>query len=699
MLRQSHNDASTHLGTIMEIPTTRRRTLPVKFLLSQTDMENFNTNFFNYRAPLSVFADLFFDSDDLFQLTKPTLSRGKLLEHTLNVVSILKSDDGILVFNAAVNGYNCVLKCANPLVYNQYNRDRVMNNKFKTMMQREVEGFQIINNCVGIDSVKMTAHGNMWVCDKEYTLLSGLEVIVMDVVGGQSLLRLIYLQGKARIDDVYISIADIFRKLFILHSKNIVHGDPSPANIMREGNKMTWIDFERLSKRKSDFTTITWNTLKLIDFNVLLFQSINLILSINQNRKDTRYLNFRQIKENLLRLGVAQECIILPHIIYWKAGIIHDNSSCTALNFIFRRYVDLEFLKDTAMSGKLVLIDLANPQKLKPILERCIAALEGVGKDDYAFPVNEYNDYATPQAYASDKASVITNTTNMTPVAKPKSIARQSVQKQKTTTQTQRTTSNPEPNHANPTDLTKIVTGQSYKLILLDKQMYSHDGHILYYFKDDNLIFSVMKYVNREWINDDFNQLYRMKEGVLKPIILYNHQPSFYSIKNNYLHVVYAVSYDPVKVDIWSSYDMTYNPPRRLEQKINKLADIPEQDEDSLKDLVIDGEQYYSAEGEKYQISHRDGKYILCKGPSREGGNLTLLSPSLLHDIFVYNRDNNQLEHISDESKNFFQVIEHGYQQMILVAKGLLEIYVKLPRGTKYKYAYDITKNPAEYVV
>ena len=92
--------------------------------------------------------------------------------------------------------------------------------------------------------------------------------------------------------------------------------------------------------------------------------------SLRNSRVDIRYQNFRQLKVNLKRLGVAQECIILPHINYWINGMIHDNSSCTALHLIFQDWVDFPFLSNARMSSNEILLDLINPTKLREIIRK-----------------------------------------------------------------------------------------------------------------------------------------------------------------------------------------------------------------------------------------------------------------------------------------------------------------------------------------
>ena len=167
---------------------------------------------------------------------------------------------------------------------------------------------------------------------------------------------------------------------------------------------------------------------------------------------------------------------------------------------------------------------------------------------------------------------------------------------------------------------------------------------------------------------------------------------------------------------------MTYNPPQRLTQ-IERLPKIQEEDgtpksrpstsngkskkdaakstsipEIVLKDLVIDGDQYFNPNGLKYQVLLENGIYVLCEEPKSPGDMVVRLSATLYHAIVSYDRTNKKYDYNHDVIPDIFHFSTRGIWMMKLSSNGILQIDIVAGTLTKHKYTYDIKTNPARYV-
>ena len=688
------------LGTIMEMPTANRRTLPVTFRLSPELLKLFPSAFAIYKSPHKVFVDMFFDDISLFNKTQHTFNNGKLIEKQLVVTDILKHDYDILVFKANIDELQFAFKCAWPSFSEQYNRDRLFYNKFKTTMQREVEGFRIMESIRDDDRVKLMAHGNMWIHTEGNDLIACLEIVLMEMVDGLIFSSIISKFVATSNPKAFDLIALAFQRLYMLHEQDIVHGDPGLSNIMqRKNTKITWIDFERSMKKDRSFTNLTWNTLKLIDINILLLNSITLIGRSHRRDFTLRNINLREFKNNLFRENNEYNQIILPHRSYLYHGMIHDNSSCAAMHEIFNQgWIDIKYLSSDAFMTSL-LRDLTIPDKLRKILNNLVYCAFDVIPEDYRFPGQFYDDYKIPQDSVYANQAMNNNT------------AETKKKKEKVSTQQlPRNIDQSKQVHSTEND-------RSYFLILNGQQFYSNEQCPLVYFKSGGnnagQRFSMAQQKKGKIENLRSFQLYSIKKGenTPTPTVIQNNRGGSYlcfcKVKDNFLEVFYYTEYGE-KFNTYASYDLNFHPPKKIE----KIQPIPENDTDAspsmpfttkqerplpnskpvanTTNLVVNGDQYLDESHQNYIVLNERGKYFLCRTVSRS--TPIRLSEELIYPVYVSNRANFEpLIETGGVSNAFgFTKLITGQVYIKVLQNGTLQVYIRTQDKTIEGYRYDI---------
>ena len=564
-----------HLGMVTDIATKYRRTLPVKFDSGLVGLQSFYKDFLMSNLQINdFFIDIFFDNKNFFDKTQPKYGNGKVIESTVDVIKILKLQKESAVFLVSIDKkYNVVMKCSRLEIDAYYGRDRFLFNKFKTIIEREAASFKIVDEIEAIkdDFVRLYAHGNLWAY-KDSKLFACLEVILIQYIPTESILdetwRLILTLNNEK--QAYVLFAETFKYLYRLHANNIVHGDPHTGNILRKGassSKLCWIDLERLQKRESYFSEITWNTLKLIDIHVLL----NIIMM--HYYLDFRFLNLREFRK---KLPLDYKNAFLPHESFRHGGVIHDDSSCNAMNEIFTEYVDRQFISNPNMSNSTFLVTFTDPDKLKHFIDTCRRAIVGVPNETVVFPVDKYTNHPLPEKHpdaTSGSGGVVQQKTTRESQTKvtPKDVQQESITK---------------PEQHGP-KLEPILEGTPYPLNLNGNDMCTEKGDMLYYFmKGKKIYVSPYDQKTRTWVENYFlKQLYTIKDGKVTALCVDKDKICFYEVVGDHLDVKYFVN---SSFKIHDTYDLQYTSPMCL--KLSTPAVSNQQNTESI-DPVINSSQ------------------------------------------------------------------------------------------------------------
>jgi hypothetical protein len=428
-----------------------------------------------------------------------------------------------------------------------------------------------------------------------------------------------------------------------MHASDIVHGDPHQENLMiTKSGKMVWIDLERTQKRKKEWNVVTWNTLKLMDINTFLKQLIGSFFSLS-----FRDQNFRIFIDKCKAAAYKPGLIFLPHVAYAYENMVYDNNSCMALHSLFPNYIDLNFLKDPDMSSNPILMDLIDPRKLLSFISKCLHLSKDVPSDSIKFDKDAYNAYpitaplkvsefkrknvAVPETRSSYASTVMALKHSDIPVTKDENESQ------------------------------KIQADQSYPLILNGLQMYTQKKNKLYYFTHAKQIYvkaydeSIGEYTTRD---DVLKQLYYMSGERLVSYV-YQSGYAFYYVENNTL-LVSIVSNGVKKATLF--YNLQYIVPKLFKTENHSQFTIP---------LSLNGDQYYSRQGNELKIQYDGSKFILCEQSDQ---HLVQLQPGK-YKVYIY--ESQQLQPIKEQIKGFLVLNRNAYRYIMLSRDGTLSIWAK----------------------
>ena len=682
----SKDSDTVHLDTIMEIATKDRWTLEVEFQLSQQDLEKLHTKFFLYskKNALKYFTDLFFDDEAFKKISMPLVYGKTFSERKITVTRVLRLTDLIGVFMANVGSMKFVLKCSMTLYHNQFNRDRFVFGKFKTMMQREAEGFQIFNKNTELknEGIKMLAHGNMWMQTDYSYLVSSLEVICLEFVDGATMYTKIYNSIYSRNDDQYKHIAQVFKQIYKLHSNGVVHGDPHPDNLMqRKSGQFVWIDYERVQKRESYFNDQTWNTLKLIDINIALVYVIS-----NFYLSDGRDRNSREIIKRLKAQQSEYSKYFLPHICYHYSGMIYDDSSCIALNSIFNGFLDYKTLSDANMSQHKALLDLSDATKLNTIINMFRTIFLSTAAETVRFNVTKYDAYPIPIDYISNRDSVFreqskSKISNTTP---SEDASRKGLSKF-------------------PTDSGKEIEERiTYYLNLDGRLMFAKNGNILCYSRDG--VFKVTTYnkTSKKIIESTDVTMKLCIDDKQTPLLLDGKQ-CYYSVRNNLLQIEQLPIEQLPKLTVSATYDLTYYPPRKQISSQAKTKTM--ENSQQVLDLPTKSEEETIAAQNEEKIENGQKYYLMLDGHkmyAKDGNVLTFFFDGK-YEVATYNKSTGDYASNTDYAKQLYTsetqtpFLLTGYACFYSVVSNWLQIKQIIPKSQAkptVSVTYDLRFNP-----
>jgi hypothetical protein len=346
------------LGTVAEIKTPYRKRIAVTFGDLSVDDKKLMATMITTNGSSETYtasADLFFNAQNTFNAVGDTI-------HTKKIIYISPTK---IVFLVLVNGsVLCVLKCALCIVPDSF----TYFSGYKTLIQHEVEGFNLLDKQVKNQFVNIYAYGNLWIGEKGFLLAPTMEIILMQYLENGSLLKNIqYYYERKKFDDIFTIWASAFALLFNLHSMNVVHGDSHLGNICSTNQSYIWIDAERLILRKN-LSNTTWNTLKLMDVFVLLFMGPHVRNSFLAGIEQKDLIDFRE------KMGV-DKCLILPNSVYANRLFVFNDKSCKVLNSMFSSAIDHNFLANGDIWQNTTLSSLRNAQNLKKFILGCQQAL------------------------------------------------------------------------------------------------------------------------------------------------------------------------------------------------------------------------------------------------------------------------------------------------------------------------------------
>ena len=576
----------------------------------------------------------------------------------------IKIDSYVAVFNVEFNGLKYILKCSPAAFYeaSSYGRERFIENKFSTTIQREAEGFKIVNSMPQLneDVAKMYAYGNLWV-DNNSMLHSCVEVILIQEIAGYTCFEVMYPLVRNHTADnlvnVFVMLAAVFKSLYKLHTNGVFHGDANLGNVVFQRNrKLCWIDFSRTKKNKTNFNSTTWNVLKLIDINVLLSNLMQMYIP-----------DFMRLDKRIFRskLPKDHQKIFLPHECYSYDSFIHDNTSCNALNWVFKDHIDLTFLSNPKMSDESIFQDLTDTQKLINMVNRYyIPAAKDTPNESMPSPYNEYHDYSFVED--SKVKSQISKTNKIKD--KEEEVKPVVAIKKATTHQA-------------------IQDDLHYDLILSGQQIYSEVGTKLVYHRIGNKYFVKRLNASQDDVVAPTNDtLYVTRNG--DAMLYKNGKQCFYSIRENLLFIksdTYVIRH---------TYDLRYTPPKEI-KSVNMEENPGMKSEKSTTDLIIEGEQYYSRFYTKFQVMNDGGKYILCTSEPNKG--LIRLPADKLNVVFIKHDD------------KFFQIQESipyttalqtskTVRAIQLSSQGILDIIAVNQSEQVVLRKYNITTHPYSYM-